>query len=227
LTFAEHRCLAFALLYLARQPFFLTQTYTNPMKCFPTSPKQLSVYGAAAVLFFQMACSSPKIAHVSNSPQQQPVTQAMLPADAFSNADELTATTDQLSDEPAAAATQNRVTSIPASAYATAQQMQLEQNKMANAVKATKKMKSPLVKMALKAAVKKVEKAQKKFDIRKDKKANALDPTIRTGILIGVLGLALIIIGAIVANGGLLYTLGSIALTVGLVVIILAALDVI
>jgi septum formation inhibitor MinC len=199
------------------------------MKCFLTSPKQLSVYGAAAVLFFQMACSSPKIAQVSasDSPQQQPVTQAMLPSDAFSNADELTATADQLSDQPAAAATQNRVTSVPASAYATAQQMQLEQNKMASAVKATKKVKSPLVKMALKAAVKKVEKAQKKFDIRKDKKANALDPTIRTGILIGVLGLALIIIGAIVANGGLLYTLGSIALTVGLVVIILAALDVI
>jgi hypothetical protein len=42
-----------------------------------------------------------------------------------------------------------------------------------------------------------------------------------------VLGLALIIIGAIVANGGLLYTLGSIAVTVGLVIIILAALDVI
>jgi hypothetical protein len=199
------------------------------MKCFPTSPKQLSVYGAVTVLFFQLACSSPKIAQVSTSDsfQQQPVTEATLSPGTISDADELTATANTISDEPAAAATQTRITSTPASAYETAQQMQAEQTKSANAVQAAKKVKSPFVKMALKAAVKKVEKAHKKFDIRKDKKANALDPDIRTGILIGVLGLALIIVGAIIADGGLLYTLGSIALTVGLVVIILAALDVI
>jgi hypothetical protein len=193
----------------------------NCMKSFPTSPKQLSIYGAVTVLFFQMACSSPKIAQVSTADVSQLQVASAMPAD------EITAVPDQLNDEPAAASTQTTITSTPASVYETAKQMQQEQKKKANALQAAKKVKSPFVKMALKAAVKKVEKAHKKFDIRKDKKANALDPDIRTGILIGVLGLALIIVGAIVADGGLLYTLGSIALTVGLVVIILAALDVI
>ncbi|QHT70208.1 DUF2207 domain-containing protein [Rhodocytophaga rosea] len=202
------------------------------MKYFPTSSKQLSVYGAVAVLFFQLACSSPKIAQVSTSdlPQQMPVTEATLSSATLSDDDELTATSTEITDEPAAASTQSRLTSTPPSVYETAKQLQLEQSKTANAVQATKavkKAKSTFVKMALKAAVKKVEKAHKKFDIRKDKKANALDPDIRTGILIGVLGLALIIIGSLITDGGLLYTLGAIGVTVGLVIIILAALDVI
>ena len=84
----------------------------------------------------------------------------------------------------------------------------------------------------VKGALKKAEKVQKKFDIKREKAAKAgkaLDPDIRTGILIGALGLVLIIVAAVIggSGGGLIYTLGAIGLTVGLVIIILAALDVI
>lgn len=81
----------------------------------------------------------------------------------------------------------------------------------------------------MKVVAKKAEKAQRKFDIKKEKAAKAgkaLDPDVRTGILIGALGLILLIVG-VALNSGLVYTLGGIGLTVGLIVIILAALDVI
>ncbi len=79
-----------------------------------------------------------------------------------------------------------------------------------------------------KALVKKLQKAEKKFDVKKEKagKAAKADPTVRTGIIIAVVGLAVLLLGALLSNG-LLWGLGGVGITVGLVIILLAALDVI
>jgi hypothetical protein len=99
------------------------------------------------------------------------------------------------------------------------------------AVKAGKenKIKSLPAKMLMKTAVKKLEKAQKKMDIKAEKAAKEgkqLDQQVKVGIIIAVIGLLLIIVGA-AAYSGVLAGLGSLALVVGLVVILLAALEVI
>ncbi len=84
-------------------------------------------------------------------------------------------------------------------------------------------------KILLKTAVKKIEKAQKRMDIKAEKaakKGKALDQQVKVGIIIAVIGLLLLIVGA-AAYSGILYGLGGLALVVGLVVILLAALEVI
>lgn len=133
------------------------------------------------------------------------------------------------------ASTSEDVALLPAAAGTNSLSLPAEQTKTQPEVATqekqvkTNKLKALPAKILLKAALKKVEKAEKKRDIKNQKAAEAgkaLDPDIRTGILIGALGLILIIIGAAVASS-LLYTLGGIGLTVGLIVIILAALEVI
>ena len=83
--------------------------------------------------------------------------------------------------------------------------------------------------MVTKALVKKMEKASSKFDGKNEKAKKAgkvSDPQIRTGIIIALVGLGLLLVGALTALW-FLYTLGGIGITVGLVIILLAALDVI
>jgi hypothetical protein len=79
-----------------------------------------------------------------------------------------------------------------------------------------------------KALVKQLQKAEKKFDIKKEKarKAGKADPQVRTGIIIALVGLGLLLVGALTGLW-FLYTLGGLGITVGLVIILLAALDVI
>jgi Flp pilus assembly protein TadB len=98
----------------------------------------------------------------------------------------------------------------------------------AAAPKAEAKKLSMAQRVVAKALVKKLQKAEKKFDIKKEKarKAGKADPTVRTGIIIAVVGLAILLVGAIISSG-LLYGLGGVGITVGLVIILLAALDVI
>lgn len=85
--------------------------------------------------------------------------------------------------------------------------------------------------MVTKALVRKLEKASNKFDLKQEKAKKAgkvADPTVRLGIIVAAVGLGLILIAAIAGPGsGFLYGLGSIALVVGLVIVLLAALDVI
>jgi len=89
-----------------------------------------------------------------------------------------------------------------------------------------KKLSLP-ARMVAKALVKKMEKAEKKFDGQKNQSKKAVsDPQIRTGIIIALVGLGLILVGALIGSG-LLYGLGGIGVTVGLIIILLAALDVI
>jgi hypothetical protein len=61
---------------------------------------------------------------------------------------------------------------------------------------------------------------------RKKRKAAKVDPTVRTGIIIALAGLGVLLVGALTGLW-FLYTLGGLGITVGLVVILLAALDVI
>ncbi len=91
------------------------------------------------------------------------------------------------------------------------------------------KLKSLPAKILMKTAVRKIEKAQKRMDIKAQKAAKegkALDQQVKVGIIIALIGLLLLIVGA-AAVSGVLYGLGGLALVVGLVVILLAALEVI
>jgi small-conductance mechanosensitive channel len=102
------------------------------------------------------------------------------------------------------------------------------------AAKAGKKEKMSLpAKVLMKTAVKKIEKAHKRMDIKAEKaakKGKAIDQQVKIGIIIALIGLLLIIIGGALAasgGGGVLAGLGGLALVVGLVIILLAALEVI
>jgi small-conductance mechanosensitive channel len=84
-------------------------------------------------------------------------------------------------------------------------------------------------KMLMKTAVRKIEKAQKRMDIKAEKAAKqgkAIDQQVKIGIIIALIGLLLIIVGGAAASGALA-GIGGLALIVGLVVILLAALEVI
>ncbi len=85
---------------------------------------------------------------------------------------------------------------------------------------------SAVERVVAKALVKKLQKAEKKFDVKKQKSGKAADPQVRTGIIIALVGLGLLLVGALTGLW-FLYTLGGLGITVGLVVILLAALDVI
>jgi Flp pilus assembly protein TadB len=94
------------------------------------------------------------------------------------------------------------------------------------APKAEAKKLSLPARLAAKALVKKLQKADNKFDLKKEKAGKVSDPQIRTGIIIALVGLGLTLVGALTGLW-FLYTLGGIGITVGLVIILLAALDVI
>ncbi len=79
--------------------------------------------------------------------------------------------------------------------------------------------------LAAKALVKKMEKAGRKFDVKKEKAAK-VDQQIRTGIIVAAVGLGFIVLAALTGSG-VLYSLGVIGILVGGVIILLAALDVI
>lgn len=184
-----------------------------------------------SLVLINSACNSSRMAKTADTQTillaqaEQP--EASSPAEAVAAETELLSASADYMDadsQPAAAATQNRmIVAAPVTSQIAEQAVYTQKNTSPG------KLKTAAAKVLLKTVVKKAEKAQKKFDIKKEKAAKAgkaMDPDIRTGILIGALGLILIIIAAAIASN-LVYTLGGIALTIGLVVIILAALDVI
>lgn len=193
-----------------------------------TISKHASLFAILCLTVINFACNSTRMAQTSTpSPllgqteQEQPV------SDLAADADQLSASVAyaDANDEPAAAATNATIIATPpVTKQIAAQAVQAKKTGVSAG-----KIKTAVSKVLLKTIAKKAEKAQRKFDIKKEKAAKAgkaMDPDIRTGILIGALGLVLIIIGAALSNG-LLYTLGGIGVTIGLIVIILAALDVI
>jgi Flp pilus assembly protein TadB len=103
-----------------------------------------------------------------------------------------------------------------------------QEQKTAAAPKGEVKKLSLAERVVAKALVNKLQKAEKKFDLKKEKarKAGKADPQVRTGIIIALVGLGLLLVGALTGLW-FLYTLGGLGITVGLVVILLAALDVI
>lgn len=166
------------------------------------------------------SCTSSKISQVNPAPADRTVA-AVAPAPQEAEA------------APAAAQ------GAPAEAYASAGSgaavvapvTTLEKAVQENAVtaaapkKEAKKLSAP-ARLATKMLVKKLEKAQKKFDGKKQKAGKVDDPQIRTGIIIALVGLGVLLVGALTGLW-FLYTLGGIGITVGLVIILLAALDVI
>jgi hypothetical protein len=207
------------------------------MRKLHTFHSRLVAYGAIASVLLSAACNSSRVAQMNHSQfpaqtnegsnnfaaSQSTVNEHISNVSPSVNYEELVASnSDDMSLLPAAAGTNSLA--LPAEET----HAKAEVVTPAKQIK-TSKLKTLPAKILLKAALKKAEKAEKKRDIKNEKSAKAgkaLDPDIRTGILIGALGLILIIIGAAVASP-LLYTLGGIGLTVGLVVIILAALEVI
>ncbi len=222
-------------------------------------PIHLSYFFNAAMLLSLLlgpSCSSPRLSQISQQEASNLVVasttlSADLPAAPLSEVRQvsqqapaaedamLASLSSNTGQEVAAAASRRPITVVEASTRETAGATKTLNNYVAAVKKASqskkgigKKLAALPAKMAMKSAIKKIEKAEKSFDIKKGEKAKAgkaMDPTVRTGIIVAAVGLLLIIIAGIIGGGGsgLIYSIGGIALTVGLVVILLAALDVI
>lgn len=87
---------------------------------------------------------------------------------------------------------------------------------------------SPVKKALVTTALKKMEKMQAKMEVKKVKAAKQakVDPEYRTPIILGAIGLALLIIGAVTVLWPL-YLIGSLALTAAVIWILLILLEVI
>ena len=186
------------------------------MKKQSTFTKRLFALGAMSAVFFCTAGNSVSFAQTIE-------TQEILTAEA----PVFTASAEE-DDAPAAAGT-NATMESAATEETTASTQHAAPAKQEVKAGKENKVKSLPAKILMKTAVKKLEKAQKKMDIKAEKAAKegkAMDQQVKVGIIIAVVGLLLIIVGA-AAYSGVLAGLGSLALVVGLVVILLAALEVI
>jgi hypothetical protein len=206
------------------------------MRKLHTFHSRLVAYGAIASVLLSAACNSSRVAQMNHSfPAQTNEGSSSFAASQSTVNEHISNVSPSVNYEELVASNSDDMSLLPAAAGTNSLALPAEEThakaEVVTPVKQVKtsKLKTLPAKILLKAALKKAEKAEKKRDIKNEKSAKAgkaLDPDIRTGILIGALGLILIIIGAAVASP-LLYTLGGIGLTVGLVVIILAALEVI
>lgn len=201
------------------------------MKKQSTFTKHLFAVGTMSTLFFWTATSTVSLAQTTDAQVQefsavqataaQENTAADLPQFTASTADDMLA--------PAAAGTQTNMR--PSTREVSTADVPTEHTASAReATKADKKEKVSLAeKVLMKTAVRKIEKAQKRMDIKAEKAAKegkAMDQQVKVGIIIAVIGLLLLIVGG-AAVVPILYVLGSLGLVVGLVIILLAALEVI
>jgi hypothetical protein len=202
------------------------------MKKQSTFTKHLLAVGTMSTLLFWTAGSSVSLAQTTDAPSQEfsAVQASAVQENTAADLPQFTASTNDDMLAPAAAGTQAKMR--PSTREVTTEQAATVENaattkEVANAGK--EKKVSFAEKMLVKTAVRKIEKAQKRMDIKAEKAAKqgkAMDQQVKIGIIIAVIGLLLIIVGA-VAYSGVLATLGSLGLVVGLVVILLAALEVI
>ncbi len=180
------------------------------------------ILAAGAVAGLLASCTSSKIGLVNTAPANPSVavTAPAAPADEAAPA--------AAQGAPAAeayASTAENVAAVATEAAVSPLEKAAREH-VAVAPKGEVKKLSGVERVVAKALVKKLQKAEKKFDVKKQKAGKAADPQVRTGIIIALVGLGLLLVGALTGLW-FLYTLGGLGITVGLVVILLAALDVI
>ena len=184
------------------------------------------VLAVGAVAGFLASCTSSKIGMVHTTPVAPSVaaTAPVTPSDEAAPA----AAQGAPAAEAYAATGEDMATVATATAVSPLEKAAREQATVAAAPKSTAQKLSAAQRVVAKALVKKLQKAEKKFDIKKEKarKAGKADPTVRTGLIIALIGLGVLVLAAILSNG-FLWGLGGVGITVGLVIIVLAALDVI
>ena len=209
----------FGAIDFLRSTMFNPQTKTlNFMSKMATFMNRLLAVGAIAGML--ASCTSSKIGMVNTAPTN-PSVAATAPADEVAPA--------AAQGAPAAEAYASTAEDVAPVATATAVsplEKAAREQAITAAPKAEAKKLSAAERLVAKALVKKLQKAEKKFDLKKEKAGKAADPQVRTGIIIALVGLGLLLIGALTGLW-FLYTLGGLGITVGLVVILLAALDVI
>jgi hypothetical protein len=183
------------------------------------------ILAVGAVAGMLASCTSSKIGLVNTAPANQSVAAA---APVAQEEAAPAAAQGAPAAEAYAATGEDVVTVATETAVSPLEKAAREQATVAAAPKSTIQKLSAAQRLVAKAVVKKLDKAQKKFDVKKEKarKAGKADPQVRTGIIIALVGLAVLVLGALL-NNGLLWGLGGVGITVGLVIILLAALDVI
>jgi small-conductance mechanosensitive channel len=200
-----------------------------------TFTKHFFTVGAMSALLFWTAASPVSLAQTIDSQSQDFSAVEVVAAQEPTAADlpQFTASTEDDMLAPAAAGTNSKMR--PSTREVNVEETATTSTASAKeAAKAGKKEKMSLpAKVLMKTAVKKIEKAHKRMDIKAEKaakKGKAIDQQVKIGIIIALIGLLLIIIGGALAasgGGGVLAGLGGLALVVGLVIILLAALEVI
>jgi small-conductance mechanosensitive channel len=182
-----------------------------------------------STLLFWTAGSSVSLAQTTDS-QTFSAVEVVAAQESTSTAEpQFTASTEEDLLAPAAAGTNTKMR--PSTREVSTPEAAVENTASTKEVaKAGKQEKVSLpAKMLMKTAVRKIEKAQKRMDIKAEKAAKqgkAIDQQVKIGIIIALIGLLLIIVGGAAASGALA-GIGGLALIVGLVVILLAALEVI
>jgi hypothetical protein len=199
------------------------------MKKQSTFTKHLFAVSTMSTLFFWTATSTVSLAQTDAQVQEFSAVQATGQENTAADLPQFTASTDDDMLAPAAAGTQTNMR--PSTREVSTKDVATENTASAKEVtKADKKEKVSLAeKMLMKTAVRKIEKAKKRMDIKAEKAAKegkAMDQQVKVGIIIAVIGLLLLIVGG-AAVVPVLYVLGSLGLVVGLVIILLAALEVI
>ncbi len=180
------------------------------------------ILAVGAVAGLLASCTSSKIGLVNTAPANPSVaaTAPAAPADEAAPAAAQGAPADE-----AYASTAENVAAVATETAVSPLEKATREQAIATAPKGEVKKLSGVERVVAKALVKKLQKAEKKFDVKKQKAGKA-DPQVRTGIIIALVGLGLLLVGALTGLW-FLYTLGGLGITVGLVVILLAALDVI
>jgi hypothetical protein len=201
------------------------------MKKQSTFTKHLFAVGTVSSLFFWTAASTVSLAQTTDVQVQEfsAVQATAVQENTAVDLPQFTASTDDDMLAPAAAGTQTNMRPSTRE-VSTADVVTENTASTKEATKADKKEKVSLAeKVLMKTAVRKIEKAQKRMDIKAEKAAKqgkAIDQQVKVGIIIAVIGLLLLIVGG-AAVVPVLYVLGSLGLVVGLVIILLAALEVI
>lgn len=180
------------------------------------------VLAVGAVAGLLASCTSSKIGMVHQTATHPAVTAT---APAAPDADAAPAAAQGAPATEAYASTADDAAVVAAATPVTTLEKAAREQATAAAPKAPAKKLSLAQRVVAKALVKKLQKAEKKFDVKKEKAGKA-DPQVRTGIIIALVGLGVLLVGALTGLW-FLYTLGGLGITIGLVVILLAALDVI
>ncbi len=183
------------------------------------------VLAAGAVAGLLASCTSSKIGMVHQTSTQPAVTAT---APVAPDADVAPAAAQGAPAAEAYASTADEAAPVAAATPATTLEKAAREQATAAAPQAPAKKLSLAERAVAKALVKKIQKAEKKFDLKKEKarKAGKAEGQVRTGIIVAVIGLGLLLLGAILGIN-LLWGLGGVAIAVGLIIILLAALDVI